>query len=45
MSRRGDARSVSAIVGGAIAVLIALAGPAPAQTLNNAFGGLSDNSD
>ena len=45
MSRRGSARSVSAIVGGAIALLIALAGPAPAQTLNNTFGGLSENSD
>lgn len=45
MSRRGNARSVSGIVGGALAVLIALASPAPAQTLNNTFGGLSENSD
>jgi lipopolysaccharide export system protein LptA len=45
MSRRENARSVSGIVGGALAVLMALAGPAPAQTLNNTFGGLSENSD
>ncbi|MGK2922101.1 MAG: LptA/OstA family protein [Methyloceanibacter sp.] len=45
MSRRGNARSVSGIVGGALAVLIALASPAPAQNLNNTFGGLSENSD
>jgi hypothetical protein len=32
-------------VGGALAVLIALASPAPAQNLNNTFGGLSETSD
>jgi lipopolysaccharide export system protein LptA len=45
MSRRGGTGSAFGIAAGTLAVLIALAGPAAAQAVGEAFGGLSENSD